>query len=256
MNVLSIIPQTRNYVKEDGTISTSSYYPVEFKNCDGNQPENENYDPEKPCSDCDGGNPFNIPMEIVGTVNNPTTGGDFGENVRGAGKHHKGADYKAPIGTDIFASNAGKIVKIVNSHPDDAKDNKAYQNDEGEFVWDLYFNDREENGEDSNGGGNRVIVEYVRDGVTFTQNYMHMEQDSNDHLNVGDLVNVGDLIGEVGISGNAQIIPEANAHLHMQVVDTSKSDTGNLGNKVDPNEHIYGDINYATNEDNNPCNNN
>ena len=255
VNVLSIIPQTRDYIKADGTVGQSTYYPVEFTNCNGNQPKNEDYDPDKPCADCNGGNPFNIPMEIMGTVNNPTTGGDFGENVRGTGKHHKGADYGAPTGTYIFASNAGKVVKVVSDHPDDAKNNADYQVG-GQFDWDKYVKKRKVAGDDANPGGNRVIVEYSRNGVTFTQNYMHMEHDSNNHLSVGDVVNVGDLLGKVGLTGNAQTISEANAHLHMQVVDTSLPATGNLKNRVDPNNHIYGNIDYATDEDTNPCNNN
>ena len=255
VNVLRLRPEKRTYIKEDGSTGEAVYFTVAFKDCDGNQPQNENFDPDKPCADCNGGNPFNIPMEIVGTVNNPNTGGDFGENVRGTGKHHKGADYGAPTGTYIFASNAGKVVKVVSDHPDDAKNNADYQVG-GQFDWDKYVKKRKVAGDDANPGGNRVIVEYSRNGVTFTQNYMHMEHDSNNHLSVGDVVNVGDLLGKVGLTGNAQTIPVANAHLHMQVVDTSQPNTGNLGNKVDPNNHIYGNIDYATGEDTNPCNNN
>ena len=125
MNVLSTIIEIRDYIKADGTTGQSSYYPIEFTNCDGNLPQNQDYDPNKPCADCDGGNPFNIPMEIVGTENNPETGGDFGENVRGIGNHHKGADYSAPTGTDIFAAKAGKVIKVISDHPVDAKDNSC-----------------------------------------------------------------------------------------------------------------------------------
>ena len=64
MNVLSTIIEIRDYIKADGTTGQSSYYSIEFTNCDGNLPQNQDYDPNKPCADCDGGNPLRN-MELL-----------------------------------------------------------------------------------------------------------------------------------------------------------------------------------------------
>ena len=66
VNILRATPETRTFIKADGSTSTANYYPIEYKNCDGNLSDNEDYDPNKPCSDCDHGDPF-TQMEILGS---------------------------------------------------------------------------------------------------------------------------------------------------------------------------------------------
>lgn len=118
----------KDYIKYDGTVGQSTYYPIEFKNCDGNQPENEDYDPNKPCSDCDEGDPVKNPQIQQQTTDCGIQGGMFGY-TRGVEDGcsfilHQGVDIKNEDNDPVYAmfngiatlheqaGGAGYFVKI------------------------------------------------------------------------------------------------------------------------------------------------
>lgn len=83
-------------------------------------------------------------------------------NIKGASKAHKGVDIGAPVGTHIYASADGKVIKTDFQH---------------------------------NGAGNYVKIDH---GNGVESLYMHMSEFA---VKVGDQVSAGDIIGYVGNTG-------------------------------------------------------
>lgn len=82
----------------------------------------------------------------------------------GVKDYHRGIDIPAPAGTNIYASNSGKVISAVNNHP-------SY--------------------------GNYIIIDH---GGGYTTLYAHS---SKLIAKVGDVVEQGDVIALVGTTGNS-----------------------------------------------------
>ena len=261
MNVLSTIAQTRNYIKADGTSSTSTYYPVEFKNCDGNLPQNENYDPEKPCGDCDKANPLVNMNDLQNTpsgIANPEHrhGGDYGwtrdrqETINqdsGDNYHqfHSGYDIEAPVGTPIYAAHAGTVDALIDSHPNDVS---QWTDAQGNFDYDDYIRWRKDQNPPlaTNAGGNKIKIGWTENGSYFSHNYEHLQQGTI-LVSAGDVVTKGQLIGYTGITGNAQTQANGGPHLHFSKYNATGA--------IDPNDDILANYNDDGHDDD-PCDDN
>ena len=199
--MLNATTEQRDYTKADGTKGTASYYQVEFKDCEGNQPDYENYDPEKPCSDCDGGNPL-MNMEITSSGASGKEGGTFGctrngdicEGIVGK-KNHDGLDLSADTNTTVFATHSGKVQSIRDTF------------DAGEYEENSY--------------GNFVIIKTEINNETHYIKFNHLNEVS---VAKDDVINIGDVIGLSGNTGNANPPPPQTPptpHVHMQVFDSN-----------------------------------
>ena len=182
VNVISATVETRTYIKSDGTTSTSTYYAVSYKNCEGNKKDNADYDPDKPCSNCVKGNPLKIPEVAAQLGGSGIKGGMWGKNRNSGAKWHYGIDLISEYGDPIYAMLDGTATL----------------------------------GSQSSGAGYYVIVTSIVNGNTITSLYFHM-QDSN---RVTGSVNAGDIIGYQGDSGNLKGAIEdgyAVSHLHVKM---------------------------------------
>ena len=261
VNVLSTIPQTRDYIKADGTVGQSTYYPIEFKNCDGNLPQNEDYDPEKPCADCDRGNPLQNMNDLQNTpsgIANPEHrhGGDYGwtrdrrdsistNSGDNYFKFHSGYDIEAPVGTAIYAAHAGTVDALIDSHPNDVS---QWTDAEGNFDYVGYKDWREVQTPPlaTNAGGNKIKIGWTENGSYFSHNYEHVQQGTI-LISAGDVVTKGQLIGYTGITGNAQTQANGGPHLHFSKYDATGA--------IDPSDDILANYNDDGHDDD-PCDDN
>lgn len=97
-------------------------------------------------------------------------------------------DFAMPVGTDVCAARAGKVIQVVVSH-----DGHGYH-------W------------PSN------VISIQHDDGTLAY-YVHLKKDGS-RVNVGDVVKQGQVIAASGHVGNSML-----PHLHFQVTDAQKKST-------------------------------
>ena len=207
VNVLSSIPEVRTFVRADGSTASSTYYPIEFKNCDGNLPQNEDYDPEKPCADCDGGNPLRN-MEITSPGISGKEGGTFGCTRNGSicngtigKKWHDGLDLTADPNTNVFATHFGKVHSIRDTFA------------AGEYLEESY--------------GNYVIIETEIEGEIHFIKFNHLNEV---WVKKDDIIDIGDVIGLSGNTGNANSpLNPSTPHIHLQTFDSNWGSLNPMG---------------------------
>lgn len=102
------------------------------------------------------------------------------------GTYHTGLDITGAKGTDIHASESGKVIKINTSCPHDYA--------------------KEESCGCGNGYGNYIIIDHGHDFITL---YGHLTEVN---VQVGDEVKQGDLIGHMGSTGFS-----TGDHLHFEI---------------------------------------
>ena len=106
---------------------------------------------------------------------------------------HKGTDYDAPLGTEIYAAADGQIIKVANGSGDGCQRNTS----------------------DSGGFGNHIIIAHPNGYYTI---YAHLRKGS---AKVGQdaTVKAGDLLGLVGSSGRTYGSDACGTfeHLHFEV---------------------------------------
>ncbi|MDB9837083.1 peptidoglycan DD-metalloendopeptidase family protein [Flavobacteriaceae bacterium] len=261
VNVLSSIPEVRSFIKADGSTGSSTYYPIEFTNCDGNLPDHQDYDPEKPCADCEGGNPLVNMNDLQNTPagnSNPEDrhGGHYGwtrnrkETINADSgdhyhKYHSGYDIAAPVGTAIYAAHSGTIDALIDSHPNDVS---QWTNADEEFNYDDYKEWRKNQTPPlpTNAGGNKIKIGWTENGLYFSHNYEHVQQGTILVI-AGDVVTKGQLIGYTGITGNAQTNENGGPHLHFSKYDTTGA--------IDPSDDILANYNDDGHDDD-PCDDN
>jgi hypothetical protein len=95
-------------------------------------------------------------------------------NPRYQAKRHTGIDFGMPVGTQLFAITDGKVV--------DVSFDKSY--------------------------GNKVVIEYVRNGVKYQDWFCHLEKAE---VAKGAQVAAGSKIAKSGNTGNS-----SNPHLHLE----------------------------------------
>lgn len=116
------------------------------------------------------------------------------------GKNHGGIDISNGIrGTNIIASKAGTVIKVVDGYGDG------------------YYGST-----DGNGYGNNIRIQH--DDGTYSI-YAHLEKGTI-KVSEGDRVEQGQLLGEMGTSGSSTGI-----HLHFEIRDAND-------NKLDPEEYV------------------
>ena len=141
-------------------------------------------------------------------------GGTFGEtrtDLDGNPKRHDGLDLYAEVGTPVYASFSGTVMKAECGYG-------------SEHV--------------SNSYGNELRIATTEKGKTMVFQFAHLQGGMPFAVNprtgqpfkVGDKVFQGDLIGYSGRSGNATDVP--NPHLHFGVMAGGK--------RVDPKPYING----------------
>ena len=196
---------------------------MEFTNCDGNLPQNEDYDPEKPCSDCNRGNPLQN-MEITSPGSSGKEGGTFGCTRNGivcsgtiGKKWHDGLDLTADPNTKVFATYTGIVHSIRDTFA------------AGEYLKKSY--------------GNYVIIETEINDETHYIKFNHLDEVS---VVKDALINIGDVIGLAGTTGNAADI-DVTPHLHFQVFDEDWS-------SQNPSNFIFTQFDDNFNPINNDCN--
>lgn len=164
--------------------TTSSYYKIEYEDCPkGNNKDNGgDYDPNKPCSDCNKGNPLKKPEIAAQLGGSKIKGGMYGMTRNKGTKWHRGVDLKSEYGDPIYAMFDGTATL----------------------------------GNQSNGAGDYVIITSKVNGKTVQTMYFHMQDDNR----VSGEVKAGDIIGYQGDSGNLKKAIEdgyAVSHLHVKV---------------------------------------
>lgn len=97
-------------------------------------------------------------------------------------KFHEGIDILGKLGDNIYSTAKGKVVRI--------------DNDEG-------------------GYGNLVVIEHENGLVSFYGHLSRVEEDALEKRNF--MVEKGTKVGEIGRSGNAAGMPEAETHLHFEI---------------------------------------
>lgn len=262
VNLLSIFHRIRTFIREDGSIGEALYFPIEFTNCNGNLPANEDYDPEKPCGDCDKANPLVNMNDLQNTPSgtaNPEHrhGGDYGwtrirrdyinlESGDNYHKFHSGYDIAGAIGTPIYAVHNGTVDALIDSHPNDVN-NPLWQTN-GVFDYDKYTDWREVQSPPLaiNAGGNKIKIGWTENGSYFSHNYEHLQQGTI-LVSAGDVVTKGQLIGYIGITGNAQTSDNGGSHLHFSKYDATGA--------IDPSEDILANYNDDGHDDD-PCDDN
>lgn len=139
---------------------------------------------------------------VIGSAGTPTL--KFNEqrpSELGAGPH-KGIDYSAPSGTEVFAVADGEIVKKVDGLED------AVVNSSGVPAY------------SGSSFGNHVKIDHGRgkNGKNIFSIYAHLKKGSiPSNIKEGAKVKSGAFIGKVGSSGNSQ-----GAHLHYEVREGNK----------------------------------
>lgn len=182
VNVINATPETRMYVKSDGTTGTSTYYKVTYQNCDGNNKKNPAYDPNKPCSDCDKGNPLKMPKVAAQLGGSGIKGGMYGKTRNSETKWHYGVDLENEYGEPIYAMFDGIASQ----------------------------------GSQSSGAGFFVVITSTINGETIKSLYFHMQENNR----VIGNVKAGDIIGYQGDSGNLKNAINdgyAVSHLHIKI---------------------------------------
>ena len=110
----------------------------------------------------------------------------------GASTNHKGIDISVPTATAVRATEAGTVVAVKCDLTEHDSTSVRMQ--------------------DSNKGGNYVVVEYPRaNGTSYFVSYGHLTENGV-KVNVGDKVEAGQVIGLSGATGNG-----TGPHLHMAV---------------------------------------
>lgn len=143
-----------------------------------------------------------------GKVNH--TFGMVRKDKNGRKKAHQGWDLQAPIGTDVFAVEAG-TVEIAGNRG-------------------------------SNGLGLTVMQSFKGPGnTTMFAVYAHLQSMA---VKAGDRVTEGQLIGKTGDSGNARNMTGEDLHLHFEFRTSLLPGTGLVG-RVDP-VTIFGGPPYRT----------
>ena len=216
VNVIDARPETRTYVKSDGTIGTSTYYKISYANCTGNNKKNPDYDINKPCSDCNTADPIKS-IQILGSVGSGIKGGLYGNDARtyadGTPKAHRGYDIDMPIGTPIYAMFDGEVIQVQENHADLGK-------------WIII---------ESNVGGKKIQMWYA-----------HM----NDiEVMGGQIIDRNFIIGKSGKSGNAGNPGSAGPHLHL----AARKIINGKWKKVDPGEFLNSQIDETTGEGTSGC---
>ena len=113
---------------------------------------------------------------------------------------HQGVDLTANSGTDLLAVESGKII---------------FAGERGKL-------------------GQTVMLEFKKDDKTKIATYSHMKE-----INVkeGDTVSEGNIIGTSGKSGNAEELPDDQAHVHFEI--RTKKDAGKgLKNRENPADYM------------------
>lgn len=172
-----------------------------------------------PCNDGIFFDPL-LDMQICGTPVSGVNGGRFG-NTRTDGygnpKPHFGLDLLCPVGTPVFSSTSGTVVKVFTKFS-------------SEYGMEDYI---EEYGDiPRKNNGNFVFIESVLNGIVYTFCYLHLK---DVYLVVGDAVSPGQIIGTSGITGNYSQTLSGGSHLHLQIKNGVQSSKKN----VDPEFFIY-----------------
>ena len=174
--------------------------------------------PTKPKSDPQNciGDPL-INMEILGSKNNGIQGGRYGY-TRGTKKKHNGCDFKAKVGTPVFAMFDGIITYIVNEFDG----NVSYRNYEKKYG----------NNTRHTSAGNRIWLECkLNNGETIRIKYFHL-----DKICVPKgAIKSGMQIGTTGQTGSACSSDSAGPHLHVEVWVKK----GNGWTVVNPEPYFY-----------------
>ncbi len=189
----------------------------------------------RPCLDKERGvyNPL-VNMEVAPTKYNGLAGGTYG-NARG--RHHRGLDLSAEVGTPIFAMINGEISSwpFVIEQPDRI-------GTEGKYPPGYLGDD--------DGAGNRFYIEGKLDGKSVKIGYWHLQANCPVAINprtgqtykAGDKVYAGDLIGYTGKTGNAYNTFRNHLHLYCSI--------NNI--EADPEEIINGKLDWQNNRLYNP----
>jgi murein DD-endopeptidase MepM/ murein hydrolase activator NlpD len=161
-----------------------NYYNVSQEICDGNMPDQADYDPNKPCSDCNGANPFKGDQKVTPQKYSGIKGGTFGMTRSGGKQMHSGIDIASAYGDPIYAMFDGYTT--------------APSNERGVAGYVVAFT--------STINGNQVTV-----------NYCHLQKDKRSS---GQQVKAGDIIGYQGDSGNLKKAIKdgcCDSHVHIGI---------------------------------------
>ena len=128
------------------------------------------------------------------------------------GGTHLGADFAAPVGTELRAVANGVVIYSSNTCP----------------TWGRFGNTCGSPG--VNRGGNQVYLLVSVNGRTYGVIYMHLERDTA--ISSGQIINQGDYVGRVGSSGSSTG-PHLHIEIHflgtMSIADYASSWNGDLG---------------------------
>ena len=133
----------------------------------------------------------------------------FGKVRENKSKYHQGVDIYAVPGTQVQSMFAGTVTKVETNHSD---------------------------------FGQQIIIEstVTNDDGTTTTKYIRYAHLSEISVTQGDGVTEGQDIGKTGKTGNASNLPDKEAHLHLEFMNTETPGTGETGynNRVNPTDYL------------------
>ena len=211
------VPNPKPIVRTLANGTKLNYYWVHYEDCKkGNNKNNHNYDPNKPCSDCFKGNPvkgdMNLAKQSASGLKGATMGWTrkrFNNLGKLVAKQHKGVDIETEKGDPIYAMFDGTARLKTNTDED------------GNVI----------------GAGYYVAVTSKVGGKTIQTWYFHMQKDTR----VFGEVKAGDIIGYQGDSGNLKIAVAKKytpIHVHIQMYEDGKL--------IDPMPYFKATLNKTT----------
>ena len=171
-----------------------------------------------PCSSSTKANPL-VTIQILGTPNCGIKGGDFGT---GRGRMHNGIDLAGTIGTPVYATHDGTVIKVVSTDPTTTLGWDEYMRQNPEVVRNKsVYNDL--------AAGKRVNID-CGNGLVIKN--FHLQSTV---VKSNTKVKKGDLIGYLGNTGSCSSKSSAGPHLHYEI---------RLNNiPVDPKSYLYSTFN-------------